>query len=46
LLALINGSSSPLTSTPQVTKVPMENIASSSNIAMTGIDFSHSLFSA
>ena len=46
LLALINGSSSPLTSTPQVTKFPMANIASSSNIAMTSIDFSHSVFFA
>ena len=46
LLALINGSSSPLTSTPQVTKFPMANIASSSNTAMTSIDFSHSVFFA
>ena len=34
-----------LTSTPQVKEAPMANVAISSNTAMTGIDFSHSVFS-
>ena len=35
-----------LTSTPQVKEAPMANVAISSNTAMTGIDFSHSVFFA
>ena len=45
LLALIDASNSSLTATSQTKEVPMANVASSSNIAMTGIDFYHSVFS-
>ena len=46
LLVLIGASNSSFAATSQAKKVPMANVASSSNIAMASIDFSHSVFSA
>ena len=45
LLALIDASNSSIAATSQTKEVPMANVASSSNTAMVGIDFSHSVFS-
>ena len=47
LLTLFGASNSSLVATPQASEAPMANVASSSNstnVAMAGIDFSHSVF--